>query len=261
MRNDGKTKPYTEKKKTAPNVRILGVIPARGGSKGVPRKNIRPLAGKPLLYYMLTEALKSSRLSRVVVSSDDDEILAIAAMYGGQKVPLKRPKHLATDTAPDVPMLQHAVRAVEGEEGTPYDYVVQLHVTTPFVSSKDIDAALDQLLAKPEADSVVSVFSISDYHPIKLKKIVDDRLQQYVPEYDEKTTERRQDLDPVYKRNGGLYASKREVVMEQHRVFGDFCLPYVMPYELSFEVDKPVDFLIADYLMRHYKKHGTFDLS
>lgn len=111
-------------------MRALGIIPARGRLKGVPRKNIRPLGGRPLLHYVLTAALRSMRLTRVVVSSEDEEILSVAADYGAD-VPLRRPGTLALDTTPDVPVLQHAVEVVEGTDG-PFDVVVQLHATTHF---------------------------------------------------------------------------------------------------------------------------------
>ena len=240
--------------------RILGIIPARGGSKSVPRKNIKLLDGKPLLAYVLGAALKSKYFSRVVVSSEDDEILAIARKFGGDTVSLLRPKELALDTTPDVPMLKHAIEQVEKEEGKPFDYVVQLHATTPFTTTADIDGALKKLLETPDADSIVSVFKINHYHPIKLKKIVHGYVEPYVEGFGEKTTSRRQDLDNVYRRNGGIYASKRSVVMELGRVFGDKCLAYEMPYERSFEVDTKVDFLIADYLMKHLREHENFEI-
>ncbi len=231
---------------------VLAIIPARGGSKSVPRKNIKLLGGKPLLYYMLTAALGSTRIDRVVVSSEDDEILEVAKKYGGQKVVLQRPKHLAQDRSPDVPMLQHAVRTVEKIDGCAYDYVVQLHVTTPFVTNKDIDAALVELLAS-EAESIVSVCQVNDYHPVKLKKIVNGKLEQYIDGYLEHSTARRQDFEPVYKRNGGFYASKRHIVMEHGRVFGDDVLPYIMPSEKSVDINSIVDFWTAEAVLKNMR--------
>ena len=231
--------------------RILAIIPARGGSKGVPRKNIRLLAGKPLLAYMLGAALHSKYLTRVVVSSEDDEVLRVATAYGGETVALKRPVELAADDSPDAPMLQHAIREVEGLDGIVFDYAVQLHATSPFMTAADIDGALKSLLDDPGADSVVSVFQVNSCHPIKLKQIVGNRLEPYVAGFAEQTTSRRQDVVPVYKRNGGLYASKRSVVMDLGRVWGDAVVPYVMPDERSLEIDSATDFLLADLLMRH----------
>lgn len=231
---------------------VLGIIPARGGSKSVPRKNIKLLGGKPLLFYMLTAALQSKYLDRVVVSSEDDEILSVAKKYGGEKVVLRRPKQLARDKTPDVPMLQHAVKAVEKIDGHAYDYVVQLHVTTPFVTCEDIDAALGMLL-QSSAESVVSVCQVNEYHPIKMKKIVDGRLVQFVKGLEEHSTARRQDYEPVFWRNGGLYASKRHIVMEDGRVFGDHVLPYIMPPERSVDMNSVIDFWTAEAVLKNMK--------
>lgn len=249
--------PYAQKNRPF----ILGIIPARGGSKSIPKKNIAKLGGKPLLFYVLSAALKSSRLSNVLVSSDDDEILAVAKKYGGADVCLKRPEHLALDTTPDVPMLQHAVLCAEKKYGHTFDYVVQLHVTTPFLSSKDIDESLKMLLAHPRADSIVSVYRVPELHPKKLKKIVNGKLEQYVAEMTELTTSRRQDLEPVYKRNAGLYASKRAVVMEKGSVWGDYCLAYEMPRERSFDINNPIDLVVAEAVLKHLERHKNTKLA
>jgi len=230
---------------------ILGIIPARGGSKGIPKKNIKILAGKPLLCHVLTEALKSTLLSNVVVSSDDDEILSVARGCGGERVLLKRPKELAEDSTPDVPVLQHAVNATEDKEGKRFDYVVQLHATTPLMTSADIDGCIQVLLDVPEADSSVSVYAISDFKPAKIKKIVNNRLVQYFPDTEERTTSRRQDAVPAYRRNAGIYVAKRHVVMEEGRVWGDHCVPYRMSGERSVDINEPVDFIIAEAMIQH----------
>lgn len=230
---------------------VLGIIPARGGSKSIPKKNIAKLGGKPLLFYVLNAALKSASLSHVVVSSDDEEILRVAEKYGGAEVSLKRPKHLARDTTPDVPVLQHAILSSEKKYKCTFDYIVQLHVTTPFLSSQDIDESLKKLIAHPHADSIVSVYRVDELHPKKLKKIVQGRLVQFVPNMDEVTTSRRQDLSSVYKRNAGLYASKRAVVMEKERVWGDYCLAYEMPRERSFDINNAIDLVVAEAVLRH----------
>lgn len=248
-----------KKRKNAP--RVLGIIPARGGSKSIPKKNIVKLGGRPLLFYILSAALQSSVLSNVVVSSDDDEILAVAKKNGGEGVCLKRPEHLARDTTPDVPVLQHAVLCAEEKYGYMFDYVVQLHVTTPFLSSKDIDESLKKLLAHPRADSIVSVYRVDELHPKKLKKIVKGKLMQWVPGITETTTSRRQDLEPVYKRNAGLYASKRAVVMEKGRVWGDYCLAYEMPRERSVDINSPIDLVIAEAVLKHLERNKDTKLA
>ena len=239
--------------KAAP--KILGIIPARGGSKGVPRKNIKLLAGQPLLAYMLQAALGSKLLTRVVVSSEDEEILAVAKKIGGEKVALKRPSELAEDTTPDVPVLQHAVRALENTSGIQFDFVVMLHATSPFMKSEDIDRALTLLLNDPTADSIVSVFQVNSYHPSKLKKIAGNRILPYIDSLQETTTSRRQDVEPIFKRNGGLYAAKRTVVMDSGTVWGTQVIPYRMPEEQSLEIDSSMDFLLADLWMSHFQQN------
>ncbi|MDP3735401.1 MAG: acylneuraminate cytidylyltransferase family protein [bacterium] len=239
------------------NPYILAVIPARGGSKSVPRKNIKPLGGVPLLAHMLRSALASSSLSRVVVSSEDEEVLDIAASLGGREVALRRPVELALDTTPDVPMLQHATSEIEREMGRAVDYVVQLHATTPFLTAADIDEALEMLVARREADSIVSVYEVRDFHPVKMKRVrADGFLEQYVSGTEELTTSRRQDFESVYKRNGGLYAARRSVVMELGRVWGEKVLPYIMPHERSVDINSATDFLVAEAIYRSLKERG-----
>ena len=235
---------------------ILGIIPARGGSKSVPKKNIYPLGGKPLISYVLTEALKSKLLSKVVVSSDDDEILNVAEQYGGKDILLRRPKELAEDITPDVPMLQHAVDAMEKKMKTTFDYIVQLHATTPLLTHEDIDGCIQLLLDSPDADSSVSVYKISDFKPAKIKKIINNRLMQYFKNTEEKTTSRRQDAEPAYKRNAGIYVAKRFVIMDEGRVWGEHCLAYVMPHERSIDINSRFDFVIAEAALKHLKNNN-----
>jgi len=203
--------------------------------------------------------MEAQTLTRVVVSTEDDEIMQVAESLAGKNVVIRRPQELAQDVSADAPMLQHAVREVEKLDGVTFDYVVQLHATTPFFTAQDIDQALGLVLADPAADSVVSVFQVNSFHPSKLKQICGNRLQQYVEQFEEKTTSRRQDFHPVYKRNGGLYATKREVVMNWGRVWGDHVIPYVMPDYKSLEVDSPIDFFLADLLMKHLKGHASIE--
>ncbi|MEK7185045.1 MAG: acylneuraminate cytidylyltransferase family protein [Patescibacteria group bacterium] len=231
----------------------LAVITARGGSKGVPRKNIRLLNGKPLLWYSLTAALSSNLLTRVVVSSDDDEILAVAKQYGGERVVLKRPSELALDNSPSLPVVQHAVLEIEKRDGVIFDYVLLIQPTTPFILSSDIDNML-KLIIDTDADSVVSVCEINDTHPVKIKKIVDGRLVQYIDGMEENVF-RRQDLPTAYKRNGGIYVNKRSVVMDKNSLHGNGvdCRAFIMPIERSVDINTPADFLLAEVIARNFK--------
>jgi len=226
---------------------ILGVIPARGGSKSVPRKNISLLLGRPLIAYTIAAAQNSQRLTRFLVSSDDEEIIAVAKKYGAP-VPFVRPDNLATDQAPTLPVVQHAIQWLETEHNFRFDYVVLLQPTTPLRTAADIDAVIEKLV-NTGADSVVSVCDVDAYHPARMRRIVGDQLVE-LPIKEPKEMARRQDLEPIYIRNGAVYAVRREVVMEQNSMIGVISRPYVMPVEQSVNIDSPMDMLVAQYLMK-----------
>jgi len=230
---------------TAP--RILGIILARGGSKGVPRKNIRPVLGQPLIAYTICEGLRSSRITRLIVSSDDDEVRAIAQRYGAE-APFRRPADLATDTATSTAALQHAVAWAEEDEGQLYDFIVELMVTNPLKTAQDIDAVIEKLIAT-KAESVIAVARLDDHHPARAKKIENDRIVDFcVPE----TSSRRQDLEPpAYVRNGAIYAMRRDVLMELGLRFGSpDSRPYIMPPERSVNVDSETDLIVAEHYLK-----------
>ena len=231
--------------------KILGVIPARGGSKSVPRKNIALVAGKPLIAYTIEEALKSKLLTRVIVSSEDQEIIEISKRHGAE-VPFVRPKTLATDRALAVPTIQHAVREVEKMEGSEYDFVVMLQPTTPLREARHIDDCLKKLI-QTGADSVISVLRVWDKHPYRMKIIKRGRLCDYEAE----TTENmpRQDLPAVYLRNGAVYACKRNVLMNDNSFKGRDSRPYIMSEEESVNIDSVLDLRLADIILKE-KMHG-----
>ena len=225
---------------------ILGVIPARGGSKSIPRKNITPICGKPMIAYTIEAAQGSQRLTYFVVSSEDPEIIEVAKKYGAS-VPFVRPAELATDDAPTLPVVQHAVLEIERQQRVTFDYVVLLQPTTPLRLPEDIDRALDRLVATG-ADSVISVCDVGAYHPARMRQIIDDQLVE-LPTREPKEMLRRQDLPPVYIRNGAIYAVRREVLMERNSMVGKVCRPYIMPEERSVNVDGRLDLLIAEILL------------
>jgi CMP-N-acetylneuraminic acid synthetase len=221
---------------------------ARGGSKHVPRKNIRHLLGHPLIAYTICEALRSERLHRLIVSSDSDEIRRIAEEYGAE-APFQRPAELSSDTATSKAALAHAVLWAEEDEGRRYDYVVELMVTCPLKTADDINGALDKLIATG-ADSVIGVSRLEDHHPARIKKIEDDRLVPFCVE--EPLEMRRQDLTPpAYIRNGSIYAMRRDVLIEQGYRYGSAdSRPYIMPPERSVNVDSELDLAVAEVLLK-----------
>lgn len=227
-------------------MRVLGVIPARGGSKGVPRKNIRLLGGKPLLAYTLEASQAAHRLTRTIVSTDDTEIADVARQFGGD-VPFVRPEQLAGDRARAVPVIQHALHAIETMEvGSPYDAVLMLQPTTPFRTAADIDGAL-QLLAQTGADSVISVKSVGGYHPARMKYLDGDRLVD-PPFCEAYENQPRQELTPMYIRNGALYATRRAVLLEDS-FKGRDCRAWIMPERRSVNIDTEQDFQYAEWLL------------
>lgn len=232
--------------------RVLAIVLARGGSKSVPKKNIRPLAGLPLIAYTLREAKKSRHITRLVVSTDSEEIAAIAREHGGE-TPFLRPAELATDTANSKDCLKHATAFCEAQEGKPYDYVVELMCTNPLKTAADIDAVLDKLISTG-ADSVIGVMRLVDHHPARIKRIVDDRIIDFcVPEPNES---RRQDLTPpAYIRNGSIYSMPRDMLMVHDRRYGTTnSRAYVFPDERTVNIDSEMDWLAAEQIVRRQQE-------
>ncbi len=234
-----------------PESKIIGVIPARGGSKSIPRKNIKILQGKPLIAYTIEEATKSKYLTHLVVSTEDEEIKNISLKYGAE-VPFLRPKELATDDALAIPTVQHTVITIEKIKNIKYDYVIMLQPTTPLRETEDIDKALAMLI-EADADGIISVVDVDNWHPMKMKKFDEN---SYLIDYQTPPVENppRQILPRVYMVNGAIYATKRDVFMEKNTFKGEKCLGYIMPPERSVNIDTEIDFLIAEYYLR--KKDG-----
>jgi CMP-N-acetylneuraminic acid synthetase len=223
------------------------VIPARGGSKGVPRKNVRLVCGRPLMAYTIQAALASrALLYRVVVSTDDPEIAEVARSFGAD-VPFLRPAALAGDTVRTVPVVQHAVAWAEAADQVRIDWVLLLQPTAPLRSAADIEAALG-LAAEGGSDSVISVVQVFATHPILMKRIENDRLEPFCIE--EKEGTRRQDYQPpAYMRNGAIYLTRRDVLMNEGSIWGSSIRPYVMPEERSANVDSEMDLALVERLM------------
>lgn len=226
-------------------MRVLGVVPARGGSKGVPRKNIRTLAGTPLIGWTLRAAAASARLARTVVSTEDDEIARVARALGGD-VPFLRPGELSTDTAKSLDVMVHAIRAVEAlEGGAPYDAVLLLQPTTPFRTAEDIDGSI-ALLERTGADSVISVVDVGGYHPARMKYMEGDRLVD--PPFCEAVENMpRQQLPPMFLRAGCIYLTRREVLLGGS-FKGRDCRGWVVPGDRAVNIDCERDFLFAEWL-------------
>jgi|TARA_Y100000310_G_C20533066_1_gene739485 N-acylneuraminate cytidylyltransferase/CMP-N,N'-diacetyllegionaminic acid synthase len=224
---------------------VLAVIPARGGSRGVPKKNIRPVKGKPLIIYTIEVAKRCEVITDLVVSTDDPEISKVS-VENGVEVPFFRPAELATDTALAIPTIQHSVKMMEKEKETIYDIVVMLQPTTPLRSVSDISECL-QLLINSDADGIISVVQVNNSHPMKMKKIVDGLLVDYEEPLVENPP--RQLLPPVYIVNGAIYATRRDTLMHEDSFMGNKCLPYTMPEERSVNIDSKLDFKLVEAII------------
>lgn len=229
--------------------KVLAVTLARGGSKSVPKKNIRPLAGKPLIAHTIEAARGSKYIDDYIVSTDDDEIAEVAKSFGA-RVPFKRPADLAGDLAPSGAALAHAVGYVETEKDMRFDYVIELMATNPMKTAEQIDQAIEKL-HETGGDSVIAVTRVYDQHPARIKKLDENgRLMDFcVPEPVEA---RRQDLKPeAYIRCGSIYALRRDFLMVTGTRYGSHeSYALVIPDDESVNIDNEIDFMVAEQLMK-----------
>ena len=218
------------------NKTFLAIIPARGGSKRLPRKNLLDLGGKPLIAWSIESALKSKYISKVIVSSDDEEILNIAKEYKADFI--KRPDELASDTATTFDALKHTLENVEK-----YDYVVLLQPTSPLRTEKHIDESIEFLKEK-NADAIISVCEM-EHSPLWSNTLNEDlNMSNFLR--DEVLNKRSQDLPKYYRLNGAIYICKTEKLLENKGFFiKENIFSYIMKKEDSVDIDEEIDFIIA----------------
>ncbi|WP_339215287.1 acylneuraminate cytidylyltransferase family protein [Solibacillus sp. FSL W8-0372] len=220
--------------------KILAIIPARGGSKGVPRKNIRDLAGKPLIAWTINEAKKSRYIDKLILSSEDDEIIEVAKQYGCE-VPFKRPLELSQDDTPGIAPVLHAIEQCPG-----YDYVVLLQPTSPLRTVEDIDGSIEKLLMN-DADFCVSVTE-PDKSPYWMYNLNEGKMSPLIPQGELVT--RRQDLPKAYALNGAVYVGKVEEVQRFGSFIVEGTIGYIMGNEKSVDVDTEIDLLVCELYLR-----------
>lgn len=218
------------------NKTFLAIIPARGGSKRLPRKNILDLCGKPLISWSIEAALKSKYISKVVVSSDDEEILNISSNFGADII--KRPYELANDTATTFDAIKHTIDNLEK-----YDYIILLQPTSPLRNEKHIDEAIE-LLEEKQADAIVSVCEM-DHSPLWSNTLPKDgNMNNFLR--DEVLNKRSQDLEKYYRVNGAVYICKTDKLLENKSFFlKDNIFAYIMDRKSSIDIDEEIDFLFA----------------
>jgi CMP-N,N'-diacetyllegionaminic acid synthase len=226
-------------------VKVLGIIPARRGSKRLAGKNMRPLGGKPLAAWTIEAARGAGRINRLVVYSDDPSVLELAAHYD-PKLPLPRPADLAADESPAIDYVRHALQSLESHGEGPFDAVAILQPSSPLTLAADIDGTIE-LLETSGADSAVSVVRLDHaIHPLKLKVLAGDRLLPYLEE--ERGRMAAHELPDVYVRNCSVYVTRRATI-DRSQVIGDDCRGYVMPRERSLDINEEFDLLFAEFLV------------
>ncbi|GGB43499.1 cytidylyltransferase domain-containing protein [Fictibacillus barbaricus] len=224
---------------------IVAIIPARGGSKGLKRKNVLPLNGKPLIAYSIEAALKLNDVKRVIVSTDDEEIADIAKEYGAE-VPFLRPEYLASDTATTIDVLKHTIEFLLEAEGYKTDHVLLLQPTSPLRNERHVREALDLYLGNQ--CPVVSV-CLADTPPFLMRVKKENYLVPFMELPEQKAT-RRQDLPEVYELNGAIYLTDHHHLMNENAIYTDKVIPYVMDKRSSVDIDDEIDFKLAEVLLK-----------
>lgn len=230
------------------SLNIIGIIPARGGSVRLPLKNIKLLAGKPLISYIISAALQSKYLRRIIVSTDHPEIKKISLQYGAE-APFIRPQKISGNCS-SVLVIQHAVEFIEKAEKKKIDIVVTLQPTSPFCQSKDIDSCIELLLKHKTASSVFSAVEIHKRPEwiYKVKKGSQGKL--YISRGIKRGRATHQQREKLFYPNGAVYATKRQALFQENTIISKDTLIYVMPRGQSVDIDEEIDFKFAEFLAK-----------
>ncbi len=225
-------------------MKIIAVICARGGSRGVPKKNIRPLLGRPLIAHTIDLAKKCPSIDRVIVSTEDPEIAGIAGEYGAE-VPFIRPEALAQDSSPKLPVLQHAVNYLQSQENYHPDIIVDLDPTSPLRTVEDVETCI-HMVQEAGTDNVFSVTQSRRNPYFNMVEVVDGRVK--LVKSLNRPVAGRQDAPPVYDMNASIYAWKRAALMDNATIFLTGTLIYEMP-EWALDIDSKLDFEFAEFIL------------
>lgn len=228
---------------------FLAVITARGGSKGLPGKNIKDLCGKPLIAWSIEAGLKSKYIDEVVVSTDSHVIADISKKYKAN-VPFLRPKNLSTDTASSFDAVRHAINFYKSELKKEFDYIVLLEPTSPLRTAQDIDASIESLLSSSTAKSIVGIGKTEDQNP---EFLVSKNKNGFISGYKNKNMKvlRRQDISDVYFFEGSIYVSDVETYLERKTFYHQDTLGFEFPKFKSLEMDDMDDYIMIEAIMKH----------
>lgn len=244
------------------SLEVLGVVQARSGSKGIPMKNIQPLAGKPLMAWMIENARNAKNITRLICSTDSEEYAEIARKYGAE-TPFIRPSQYATDTANDIHVLTHALTWLKVSENYQPDIIVRLQPTNPTFPSERIDQAIELLIKDETADSLRPIFP-APKHPYKMWKLLEDKKQivaafpKKITGYDEPYSMGRQQLGTFYIHVGAIDVLRYRTIMEKKSMAGKKVISLLIddPVELV-NIDTPYDFMFAEFVMEKFINKRT----
>ncbi|GCD11347.1 acylneuraminate cytidylyltransferase family protein [Clostridium tagluense] len=226
------------------NKRFLAIIPARGGSKGIPNKNIMAICGKPLIAYTIEAGKKSKYIDEIIVSTDSDVIKVIAQQYGAV-VPFLRPEELSSDSAKSIDVVIHAIDFYKNNN-IAFDYVILLQPTSPLRTFEHLDEAIEKIIESSRT-SLVSVCEAEE-NPILMRNIENDKLKEVISF--EGTNLRRQDLPTFYIFNGALYINSTDMLVDEKKFVNEDTIPYVMDKESSVDIDTMLDARLVELLIK-----------
>lgn len=233
---------------------IIALITARGGSKGLPRKNILPLAGKPLIAWSIEAALASPGVERVIVSTDDEEIARVSREWGAE-VPFMRPAELASDTASHVDVVEHAIRWLEASGKSELEYLLLLQPTSPLRTAADIEGIIE-LVTGSNPPAAISVYEVTDHPYYALRLLGNGTLSDFLPGQPGQAYPRRQDLPPAYITNGALYIVRPDMFLKERTFTPPGTLAFIMPAQRSLDIDTEWDFYLANLILTDKNKHA-----
>tara|TARA_B100001121_G_scaffold217915_1_gene191236 strand:- start:695 stop:1393 length:699 start_codon:yes stop_codon:yes gene_type:complete len=230
--------------------KVLAIIPARAGSKGVKNKNIKSLDGKPLILYTIEEAKKSDQIDKIVVSTDSTEIAELSKK-NGVEVPFIRPKELSTDSSLTYDVVKHCIEYYKNN-GEQFDIILLLQPTTPFRTVETINNSVKILKNKAAYTSVVSVIDVEGNHPLRMKEIKDNFLINYIDQGSENMNPRNE-LPKVYIRSGAIYAILTKSFYEEQSLVSNLCSPIILDKIETINIDSPLDFEFCEFILKKNK--------